>query len=215
MHPLQKNMLIVIEGIDGAGKSTLATNLNRALQGNGLATTLTKEPGGSQLGKWFRQLMVEYQFPLATKAEFLLFAADRAQHMAETVNPALAEEKIVISDRMSDSSVVYQGYGRGISIDLINQINTWIMDGKTADITFYLKISLEKAQERLKLRGQKLSVFEKEEEFVKKIMHGFDEIFANRANVITLDGSLSVEELVNQATEKTMLWLTQKKNLLP
>jgi len=199
-------MLIAIEGIDGAGKSSLARYLHDLLQEQ-FPVILTKEPGGSLLGAYLRTLIHDQKIPLASKTEFLLFAADRAQHMAETVLPALRENKIVISDRMTDSSLVYQGYGRGISLDMIYRINEWIMEGRRADITFYLKISPDLAQERLKKRGQNLSVFEANTDFVEKVRQGFEHLFANRTDVIPLDASQDMHTVEQQAVEALYLWI--------
>lgn len=206
MQNTKPGMLVAIEGIDGAGKSTLARHLYQALEQNGIQAVLTKEPGGSKLGAYIRSLIQERPIPIAPKAEFLLFAADRAQHVAETIIPALMSGKIVISDRMSDSSVVYQGYGRGLDINFIKQINNWIMEGRMADITFYLKISPQEARRRLEERGQALSVYEEQHAFVKKLAQGFDELFANRSDVIILDGTLPIETLTKQAVKTINLW---------
>lgn len=199
-------MLIVIEGIDGSGKSTLAQGLTNALNQNNIPILLTKEPGGSKLGKKLREIVQHQPVPITPVAEFLLFAADRAQHFQEVIIPALQENKIVISDRMGDSSVVYQGYGRGIDIDMINKVNEWAMQGIKPNLIFYLKISPEIAMERLKQR-KKLSAFEQEQEtFTKKLIHGFDEHFRNKKNVITLDGNQSPEQVTNQAVKAIESW---------
>src|SRR3972149_5899470 len=124
-------MLITLEGIDGSGKSTLAKKMADTLHN----VVLTKEPGGSALGKKLREILQMQPVPITPIAEFLLFAADRAQHFDEVVIPALEQNKIVISDRMADSSLVYQGYGRGINMENIKLVNKWVMQDITPDIT--------------------------------------------------------------------------------
>src|SRR5690348_7272425 len=112
-------MLITIEGIDGAGKSSLIQHLIPLLTPLVPAIKATKEPGGSQLGVELRRLLQYPTTPIAPRAEYLLFAADRAQHFHDVVIPALKEGALVISDRMSDSSLAYQGYGRGHDLTII------------------------------------------------------------------------------------------------
>src|SRR5690349_10884951 len=115
MHAKQKTVpggfFISIEGIDGAGKSTISTLLAEKLQESGYAVLLTREPGGTVVGAKIRELLISSPTGLAAEAGFLLFAADRAEHVHAVVQPALAAGKIVISDRFSDSSLAYQGYG--------------------------------------------------------------------------------------------------------
>src|ERR1700730_16197149 len=131
---MNKGMLIVIEGIDGAGKSTLAKSLADILTTQGNTVLLTKEPGGSQLGKQLRTILQNQPIPITPIAEYLLFAADRAQHIEQVVKPALERGAIVISDRMGDSSLAYQGYGRGIDKNNIRTVNQWAMQGLTPDL---------------------------------------------------------------------------------
>lgn len=202
----KKGLLIVIEGIDGAGKSTLAQNLAYKLQTDGHETVLTKEPGGSSLGKQLREILQTQLMPITPIAEYLLFAADRAQHMQDVVKPALKRGAIVISDRMADSSLAYQGYGRGIDKNNIRLVNSWAMQTIEPDIVLYLKISAHDAAHRIKKRTI-LTTFEKEHStFVEKLITGFETIFAQRTNVITIDGTLSAEQVTAQAYEAIHSW---------
>ncbi len=201
MQNLQRGILIAIEGIDGSGKSTLARNLATKLQEKNIPTVLTKEPGDSKLGALVRAIVQKQDVPVCPKAEFLLFAADRAQHFAEIIKPELQEKKIIISDRMADSSIVYQGFGRGLSIDMIKSVNAWAMDGINPDITIYLRISPEQALKRLQTRAE-LTAFEAEQAFMRKVLAGFEELYKNREDVILLDGTESPETLAEQALNK-------------
>jgi dTMP kinase len=211
MISLKQGVLISVEGIDGSGKSTLAKNLYQKLNQNQFPVLLTKEPGGTELGKHLRAMLQEKNVPIKPKTEFLLFAADRAQHFDEIIIPALTHKKMVISDRMADSSVVYQGYGRGLSIEMIKTINAWAMHNRTPDITIYIEISLETALQRLKERNQKLTSFESETStFTKKLIDGFATIFKDRENVIKLDGNEAPDLLTHKAYEEVIQWMKQQ-----
>src|SRR5260221_10572571 len=150
MPHLRKGILIAIEGIDGSGKSTLAHNVSIALSEQGFDTTLTKEPGASELGKEIRKLIQTQIIPLTPKAEYLLFAADRAQHFAELIIPSLEQKKLIISDRMSDSSLTYQGFGNGLDLEMIKTINNWTMSAIIPDITIFVRVPVELALDRAK-----------------------------------------------------------------
>ena len=163
MSKLRRGILIAIEGIDGSGKTTLAHDLTTSLSEQHFSVVLTKEPGGSQVGKVLREILQAQQMPLTPKAEYLLFAADRAQHFEEVIIPALQNNSMVISDRLADSSVVYQGYGRGLDINMIKTVNHWAMNAIEPDLVFYLRISPEKARERLHKRKETLTAFEQEQ----------------------------------------------------
>ena len=128
MKKKTNGFLICVEGIDGSGKSLFAQSLAKELGKKGYPTLLTREPGGTPLGERIRELLFDKKTPPCHKAEYLLFAASRAQHCHQLIAPALAEGTIIISDRMADSSLVYQGYIRGLSVDFIRSVNTWAMN---------------------------------------------------------------------------------------
>jgi dTMP kinase len=195
-----KGTLITLEGIDGCGKTTLAHELARALKDYKRPVILTKEPGGSLLGKALRNLVQTQHLPMCSRAEFLLFASDRAQHFDQVIIPALNQGALVISDRSADSSLVYQGYGRGLDLELIQKVNQWAMQEYTPDITFYIHIDIKTARERILKRHLKHTAFEKETHvFWEKVIAGYQKIYSQRTNVITLDGTQSPEVLVQAA----------------
>ncbi|MCK4264973.1 dTMP kinase [Candidatus Babeliales bacterium] len=192
--------LISIEGIDGSGKSTLAQSLAKALMEDNHPVILTKEPGQTRLGKKIRNILQQEKNLVCDKAEFLLFAADRAQHFEEVIIPGLKKSKIIISDRMADSSLAYQGYGRELNIELIKKINSWCMNSITPDLTLYVDIDEKTALERIFRRKQLLTAFEKESiTFWKRVKAGFEEIFKGKNNVIKINGLQSQEEVFNEA----------------
>lgn len=210
MSPLTKGILVAIEGIDGSGKSTLAHNLSLALHEQGYNTLLTKEPGASELGKEIRKIIQTQMLPLTQKAEYLLFAADRAQHFVELIIPALEQKKLIISDRMSDSSLAYQGYGNGLDLDMIHLINQWTMQNIIPDLTIFVRIPIDIALERAKKRGS-LSAYEKRTGFLDRVADGFEELYKNRENVIIVNGMESPENLTTQVCTAIEQWLHTKK----
>lgn len=208
---ITEGLLIAIEGIDGSGKSTLAHHLAHHLTQKNYPVLLTKEPGATPLGQHLRTLVQEKKIAIFPVAEFLLFAADRAQHFAEHIIPALQNKKIVISDRMADSSIVYQGYGRGLNKSLIENVNTWAMQGIKPDVTIYVKVPASVALQRILKRNIALTSFEKEkQEFIDRLILGFDDLYKNKETVITIDGTKSEEEVTVTALEALSPWITKK-----
>lgn len=196
----KRGLLIVVEGIDGSGKSTLCRNLHTALLKKDHKTALTKEPGGTLLGKELRAILQTQNVPVCPQAEYLLFAADRSQHFKDLIIPKLNTGYLIISDRMGDSSIAYQGYGRGLSIEMIQQINAWTMQNIEPDISFYVRISAEESKKRIRARGKTLTAFEKErDEFTQRLVHGFDALFKDKKGGIILDGTQTPEELTTLA----------------
>lgn len=209
---MKRGILVAIEGIDGSGKSTLAKNLSSMLSQTNHSVVTTKEPGGCDLGISLREILQTQTVPITPHAEFLMFAADRAQHITDIIKPALEQGSIVISDRMTDSSLVYQGYGRGLDIDMIQHINDWVMQGIKADITLYVSIDPETAFARI-MKRKNLTAFEKQgSSFAHRLVNGFETIYKNRADVVTLSATDTPEHLTNLAYQSVEQWLKQKQN---
>jgi dTMP kinase len=197
---MKKGFLISIEGIDGCGKSLLSQNLYKALKEKNIEAVLTQEPGDTPLGQKLRKILHEEKANVCDKSEFLLFATDRAQHFETVVIPALEKGKIIISDRMADSSVAYQGYGRNLDVEMIQKINAWTMQNIRPDLTFYVKIDIPTAMQRVFKRQEALTSFEKEKtDFWQKVILGYKTIFKDNDNVVTLDGTLNPEAVLEQA----------------
>lgn len=216
MHKLKNGILIAIEGIDGSGKSSLAKNLFNEFLAQHYPVMLTKEPGGTPLGLQLRTIVQEKKVAVCAKAEFMLFATDRAQHFVQVIIPALNEGKIIISDRMADSSLVYQGYGRGLDMNAINTVNNFVMNGIKPHITIYVKVSTHVANERIMKRNLALTSFEKEkEDFVAKLAYGFDQLYKNREDVIIVDGNQTQEQVLQEAIEKILPWIPSSLKATP
>lgn len=146
--------LITIEGGEGAGKTTLARALYERLQTRGHPARLTHEPGGSPIGRAVRQLVLDPQLDLSLWTETCLFLADRASNVETVVRPALTAGEIVLSDRYVDSTLAYQGHGRGLDLDLLRRLNDAVTGGLLPDLTLLLDLSPQVGLERTRIRAQ-------------------------------------------------------------
>ena len=145
-----KGKFIVIEGIDGCGKTTQINEISKWLPKSGFMSKdseliTTREPGGSQLGQKLRNLILENntQNTPSSLAELLLYSADRAEHVSKIIKPALEKNNWVVSDRFSDSTRAYQGFGRKINLQLIKNLESIVCQGVYPDLTIFLEISPE------------------------------------------------------------------------
>lgn len=146
-------MFITFEGIDGSGKSTQIQLLKEMLEKRNHVVTTLREPGGNILSEQIRQLLLDSREQVDPRCELLLFTAARAQLVSSVIRPALEAGKIVICDRYIDSSVAYQGYGRGLSIESIESINDFATAGLIPDITFIFDLSVDDAAKRAGFRS--------------------------------------------------------------
>ena len=146
-------MFITFEGIDGSGKSTQIQLLKDMLEKHNHVVTLLREPGGNILSEQIRQLLLDSKEQVDPRCELLLFTAARAQLVSSVIRPALEAGYIVICDRYIDSSVAYQGYGRGLSIESIESINDFATAGLVPDITFIFDLSVDDAAKRAGFRS--------------------------------------------------------------
>ncbi len=194
---------VSFEGGDGTGKTTQIHALENFLLQQGLSCVVTREPGGTSLGKLIRRLLLEIgDQDIAPSTELFLYLADRAQHVNEIIRPALAAGKIVLCDRFTDSTLAYQGYGRGIDLKLLGQLNNVADDGVRPDLTFLLDCAviegLGRTSRRPNVEGQpREDRFERETiEFHEKIRSGFLVMArANPGRFRVIDSSRSKDEV--------------------
>ena len=195
---------ITFEGGDGTGKSTQIRFLERHLIAQGKSCLTTREPGGTSLGQLMRQILLESgNRPISSSTELFLYLADRAQHVHEVIAPAIAQGKIVLSDRHTDSTVAYQGYGRGFDLQLLLSLNRIASQGLTPDITFLFDCPVELGLSRtVHRRSGSATVksddrFENEKlEFHEKVRQGFlDLARAEPARFYIIDASHSEQEV--------------------
>lgn len=196
---------ITFEGGDGTGKTTQLKALESHLRDKGRSCISTREPGGTSLGKLIRQVLLEVgKQPIASPTELFLYLADRAQHVQEVILPAIDGGKIVLCDRYTDSTLAYQGYGRGIDLDLLRQLNEFANRGVKPDLTLLLdcpvELGLSRTAQRQPItdsaRGRE-DRFEREKvEFHEKVRAGFLAMAnAEPERFRIIDASLSVEQV--------------------
>ena len=189
---------ITFEGIDGSGKSTQLRMLANELRIRGFNVLPTMEPGGTPLGRRLREAFLETEETVAPLAELLLFAADRAQHVNFLVKPAVAEGKIVVSDRFADATFAYQGAGRGFPETIVNQVIELATGGLKPDLTLFFDLPVQIALTRTALRndaGEQKNRMDKENTaFYERVRESYLQIAANepeRFRVIDAEGSTS------------------------
>ena len=158
-------MFITFEGIEGAGKGTLLDAVEGWLTARGIPYLLTREPGGSELGRHLRSLLLDVNQKVAPKAELFLYLADRAQHMRHVIVPALERGEVVLSDRFADSTIVYQGYGRGLDVEELVRLNEMAIDGLWPDCTMLLDVDPAVGLHRAQRRNRELGLEIKEGRF--------------------------------------------------
>jgi len=166
-------MFITFEGIEGSGKSTQAKLLVDFLLKKGYRTTLTREPGENLLGNLIRRVLLEDEIELDPLAELFLFCADRSQHVRDFIRPRLSSEKIVVCDRFTDSTVVYQGYGRGLNMEFVKSVCDAASLGLKPDLTILLDCPVKVGLSRLTGRGKKTKMDTEPIEFHEKIREGY------------------------------------------
>lgn len=152
-----RGSFVTFEGLEGSGKSTLIERLAERLQADGRAVTTTREPGGTELGKELRAILlegIERGESREAAAEALLMVADRAEHVARVVKPALDAGRVVLCDRYGDSTIAYQGGGSGLDKAMLERLNVWATGGLVPDLTFLLDLPADATNERLAARAK-------------------------------------------------------------
>ncbi len=206
-----KGYFITFEGVEGAGKSTQAKMLHAFLQKRNIPSILTREPGGTNLGKKIREILLtptEEIFP--PNAELMLYEADRNIHVHNVIKPNLEKGITVICDRFTDSTLAYQGYARGLDLNLIEELNNIATEGLKPDLTFLIDIPVEEGFKRIKKEREIDRIEQESFEFHKRLREGFLKIAEkDKRRVIVIDGKKSpneiFEEIVKNLKERTSL----------
>ncbi|NJK64933.1 MAG: dTMP kinase, partial [Synechococcaceae cyanobacterium SM2_3_1] len=199
--------LITLEGGEGAGKTTQQRLLAASLSAHGYTCLTTREPGGTEVGQALRHLLLE-AFPagLSPRTELFLFAADRAEHVETMIRPALQRGSIVICDRFTDSTLVYQGMGRGIEPELIRQINQMATQGLQPDLTLWLNLPPEIGLARVQERRRTLDQMEQQDlHFHDRLHQGFAQLAAAEPRRIREVNALRPIEMIAAEIENIVI----------
>ncbi|PWM66487.1 MAG: dTMP kinase [Eubacteriales Family XIII. Incertae Sedis bacterium] len=191
---MKNGLFISIEGPDGSGKSTQIEVLRKYFEKQGIDVLLTREPGGTPISEKIREIILDKNnMEMDDMTEALLYAASRAQHVAEVIKPALAAGKIVICDRFIDSSIAYQGYGRELG-DCVRVINEYAVRGCIPDMTFLMKMDPKVGKERISESEQDRLEQEKLD-FHRRVFDGYIEMEERFDRIIGIDAERSIDEI--------------------
>lgn len=197
---VKRGYFITFEGADGCGKTTQLELLADYLKEKNKEVIITREPGARGLGERIRDILLNYDGEVSDRCESFLFLADRAQHIDIIVNPAVEDGKIVLCDRHIDSSVAYQGYGRGLDIEQIDRLNMIATNGKRPDLTLVFDIDAETSMKRVgteKDRMESAGI-----DFFNRVRKGYLEL-ANQEpeRIRVLDATKTIEEIHNEVVK--------------
>lgn len=187
-------LFITLEGIDGSGKTTQARMLADRLRQAGHCVELTREPGGTKAGEIIRELVLSHDHAISSEAELFLYLADRSVHVREVIRPSLQRGCAVVCERYTDSTLAYQGYARGLDLELLRRLNEMATGGAAPDLTVVLDIEPEQAR----LDGSRLDRLESEgQTFSRKVAAGFRDLARREPERIKLVNAAREVEAVH------------------
>ncbi len=197
---MTQGLFITFEGPDGCGKTTQMNLLAQYFEKKGKKVVLTREPGGKGLGEKVREILLNYDGEVSDRCESFLFLADRAQNIDIIVKPAVKQGEIVLCDRHIDSTVAYQGYGRGLDINEINILNNLATGGKKPDLTLVFDVDVETSMKRVgkeKDRMESAGI-----DFHNRVRNGYLELAKQEPTRIkVLDATKTIEEIHEKVVE--------------
>ncbi len=208
---MSNGFFITLEGIEGCGKTTQARLMSEYIQSKGRRVVLTREPGGTVIGKRIREILLDPESKgIDSRAELLLYFADRAQHVAEVIEPALADGAVVICDRFTDATLAYQGFGRGVGLELIADLNEAATQGLAPDLTLLLDIPVAEGLRRARKRNGDNNQasegrFEEEpDEFHKKVRQGYLTLASRETDRFKIIDASGTAEEVQALIQKSL-----------
>ena len=207
--PTPQGAFITVEGGDGAGKTTLVRSLAKCLTQSGRRVRVTFEPGGTELGTRLRSLVLDPELDLGDWDETWLFLAARASHVQEVLGPALAAGELVFSDRYSDSTLAYQGYGRGLDLERLRRLNAEATQGLRPDLTLLLDVPAEVGLARTRARASGADrIGDADLAFHRRVNDGFRALAAQDGERIAIiDASREASTVLVDAFEIVYGWL--------
>ena len=202
---MSKGFLVSLEGPEGAGKTSVLEALIPILEDRGVEVLTTREPGGVLIGEKIREVILDPSHTeMDPKTELLLYIASRRQHLVEKVLPALAAGKLVIMDRFIDSSVAYQGFGRGLDIEAIDWLNEFATDGLKPDLTLYFDIEVEEGLARIAANSNReINRLDMEGlDLHRKVRQGYLSLLEREGNRIEkIDPSLPLDQVIENTQQ--------------
>ena len=202
---MSKGFLVSLEGPEGAGKTSVLEALIPILEDRGVEVLTTREPGGVLIGEKIREVILDPSHTeMDPKTELLLYIASRRQHLVEKVLPALAAGKLVIMDRFIDSSVAYQGFGRGLDKDAIDWLNEFVTDGLKPDLTLYFDIEVEEGLARIAANSDReVNRLDMEGlDLHRKVRQGYLSLLEREGNRIEkIDASLPLDQVIENTQQ--------------
>lgn len=196
---MNSGFMIVCDGSNGAGKSTVIKAIYDYLQSHGREVVLTREPGGTPIGEKIRDVLLSPETPeMCDTTELMLFAAARAQHVHEKILPSVKNGKVVLSDRFDSATMSFQHHARGLPLSLIENLNNLALNGFQADMTIILDLDPRVGLERVSMRGDGLDRLEMQDlEFLDKARHGYlTQAFNDPEHFSVVDASQSLEQVI-------------------
>ncbi len=194
-------VFVVVEGIEGSGKSTLLAALAARLRSDGDDPFVTREPGGTPIGDAVRALFLDRSVSIAPLTEALLVNAARAQHVSDAIRPALDSGRPVLCDRFVDSTLAYQGYGRGLSVPFLRELCDAATGGLGPDVTFVVDVPVDVSRARTQSRAREADRLESENDaFHERVRRGYLEL-ATLSGHCVLDGTLTAERVLEDALQ--------------
>ena len=200
MENVKRGKFITFEGCDGCGKSTQLKMMSEYLTKEGIAHIFTREPGGGKISEAIREILLSGKnSEMTDECEALLYAAARAQHLSDRVEPALAKGELVICDRYVDSSLAYQAYARGLGVDFITKINAFALENYLPDVTVFIDLTPEAAFRRKKGADADDRLEQAGMEFHKRVYAGYKKLAQkNPDRFVCVDGNQTPEQIFNQ-----------------
>lgn len=207
-------MFITFEGLDFCGKSTQVSLLKAYLESISQKILLLREPGGTEISEKIRDILLDKKNSrMVMEAELLLFSASRAQLVRDVILPKLEEGFIVISDRFHDSTSAYQGFGRGIDLDFINKLNTFVIQNALPDVTFFIDIPVQEAKKRKE--GNQIFDLDRIEisndDFYTRVRNGYLYVSEKEKRFFRIDGTKSIDEIHKEIKNKMNELFQQKR----
>ena len=199
--PRRPGFLLTVEGVDGSGKSTQVTRISSYLKRAGKKVTLIREPGGTRLSERIRKMLLDVRSVEMTRStELFLYLAARGQLMNEVIEPALKRDELVLCDRFTDSTLAYQGGGRGFPVSLLRQLNDSASGGRRPDLTLLIDVTLATSRQRKSRTADRLE--REKDQFFARVVRGYRKIAREEPRrVIRIDGNKDVEQVWTQIRE--------------